>query len=77
MSSDNSNESLHEIVKDSSVMVCKICKEIRTRYLDKTYPAGAKRWVDVNGKMFNGKVCPNCHNSHVRQRKAARDAITK
>lgn len=49
------------MLPEKSVIKCRECGELRTRYLDGTYDGLNKRWRDKEGKVFNGKVCPECH----------------
>lgn len=41
--------------------ICKICNELKLRIQFGTFTAKKdKRWVDGDGKMWNGRVCPQC-----------------
>lgn len=54
-----------------SVIKCKECGELKKRHLDGTYDGINKRWRDEEGRVFNGKLCPECHQfrSKVNMRK--------
>lgn len=52
---------------ETSVIVCKICKQMKTRYQNGMFDIKSKRWVDEHGKLFNGKVCPECHKNKVKE----------
>lgn len=61
---------MKKIAQDKSVIICKGCNETKTRYLDGKYPnAKDKKWLDENGKQFNGHLCPGCQSRKVAQRK--------
>ena len=49
--------SAHEINQKQ----CKVCGETKTRIQFGTFNTKKdKRWVDGDGKMWNGRVCPQC-----------------
>lgn len=40
---------------------CKICNDYKIRIqFGKFNTGGNKRWVDGDGKMWNGRICPQC-----------------
>jgi hypothetical protein len=49
------------VARETSVIKCKKCLETKTRYLAGKYSKGDKKWVDEQGKMWNGHVCPPCN----------------
>lgn len=51
---------------ETSVIQCKVCKKDKTRILRGYFVSLNKKWVDENGKLFNGKMCPDCHNEKIR-----------
>lgn len=53
-------------MSETSVIQCKICKEIKTRVLAGKW-GNCKKWVDTEGKLFNGKTCPNCVKSRCKE----------
>lgn len=59
--SDNSiNDQLLNVV----FVICKICKEEKTRIRDGMFPNGKDpRFIDKNGIQWNGRECPDCHKS--------------
>ena len=46
---------------EQSIIKCKKCNIVKTRFLSKKYKKGDKKWVDEAGKMWNGHVCPGCN----------------
>jgi hypothetical protein len=49
---------------------CKDCKQPREAFLNGKLDERNKRWVDVEGKLFAGRVCPQCKNKRVREKMA-------
>ena len=51
---------------DYSIIKCKGCGELKTRYRDCKFDNKKDtRWVDENGRQFSGKMCPSCHADRV------------
>lgn len=48
-------------IEERSTLKCKVCQETKVRIFAGMYPNGKDRkFVDENGKQFNGKCCPSC-----------------
>lgn len=47
-------------LNEKSVVKCKKCLITKTRYMAGKYKSG-KKWVDEQGKQWNGHVCPICN----------------
>jgi type II secretory ATPase GspE/PulE/Tfp pilus assembly ATPase PilB-like protein len=48
---------------------CTKCQEIKNRIQNGKQPDGInKRWVDENGKSWNGRRCPECTISGMKVR---------
>lgn len=45
---------------------CKVCKEIKDRILQGKFNLKDKKWVDPEGGLWNGSVCPKCNRDRVR-----------
>jgi hypothetical protein len=46
---------------DVQSKLCKVCNELKTRIQFGTFTDKKdKRWVDGDGKMWNGRMCPQC-----------------
>lgn len=46
---------------------CKICKKIKQRIEDGTYPNGRdKRWKDEDNLLWSGNVCGKCNQSRAK-----------
>lgn len=46
--------------------LCKKCNVIKDRISGGKFDKKNKRWVDKDGKCWNGSVCPTCHKGKVR-----------
>lgn len=54
---------------EKNLSTCRICGESKERIQDGKYGESKnKRWRDSNGKIWRGRVCPDCHKSHMKQR---------
>lgn len=47
-------------------MFCKICKEEKIK--EPISKGSHTRFVDENGRLWNGKVCPDCYKIYNRER---------
>lgn len=49
---------------DINEITCKICGQAKTRirsgFFTKKVGKSVK-WADLTGRLFNGRVCPDCH----------------
>lgn len=54
---------------------CKICQQPVDRIEAGRYNDRDKRFTDLNGKAWNGKVCPDCHRDRVKVAIAAKRQI--
>lgn len=52
---------MKEITEETSIIVCKECKQTKVRRLDGMFDTKNKRWTDEKGVVFNGHCCPDCH----------------
>jgi hypothetical protein len=66
---------LNTLALEVTYRVCKVCGVEHKRFDGGRYPnAKDVRFVDENGRQWNGAVCPSCHSTRVAlQRKAKRD----
>ena len=61
---------------ETSLIKCKKCALVKTRYLAGKYGKGDKKWVDEAGKMWNGHVCPECNVARAKgTMKASRSKV--
>jgi len=52
---------------ESNKRLCKRCGQLRTRTEAGRYPSSKnKRYVDEEGKLWNGKVAPCCHTPQIK-----------
>lgn len=64
-------------MEDRKIVRCKTCNVLKEATLSGTFDGVNKRWVDSNGKLFNGKVCPDCHKEKQKNNiKAKRNGVT-
>lgn len=64
--------------KDYSIITCKQCGQSKKRINSGKYSNGKDiKWLDENGKQFNGLVCPDCHRNKVKNRKRLSAAIKR
>jgi len=53
-----------------SIVECKGCHQLKKKYYAGRYPNNKdKRWVDLDGKQWNGKYCSICHAYKQAQKK--------
>ncbi len=59
---------------EKEVKECKQCEKLLVRVQDGKFDNGKdKRWRDPNTlRMWNGRVCPDCHAENVKNRKRAK-----
>ena len=49
---------------DSSIVICKICSQPKTRTRKGKFGLNGgrtPRWIDEDGKLWNGRICGKCH----------------
>ncbi len=52
---------------ESNLNKCKVCLELRVKTEDGKFPNGkTKRYLDQFGKIWNGKVCPQCNRNRAK-----------
>lgn len=51
---------------ESNLRLCKVCKSLKTRIEAGKYNIKDKKYVDENGKAWNGSSCPPCALEKVR-----------
>jgi type II secretory ATPase GspE/PulE/Tfp pilus assembly ATPase PilB-like protein len=47
-------------------MVCKTCKEDKVK--EPIVRKDVTRFIDQSGRLWNGKVCPDCYKAYNRER---------
>jgi Zn finger protein HypA/HybF involved in hydrogenase expression len=58
---------------DNHYITCKICNRSKQRIRDgrfKKKGGESPRWVNSDGKLWNGLVCPRCHSNQAAVRQA-------
>ena len=63
---DNEAEASKEQIRDSKDIICKVCKEKVHLVCTETYPNGIKKWKDEEGRIANGKICPECNKNRAK-----------
>lgn len=51
---------------ESNLVHCKHCKKLKERIEDGKFNKTNKRFKDINGKLWNGKTCPDCHAEKIK-----------
>lgn len=62
------------MTQEISQIICKVCKQIKSRLQAGKFDEKNKKWVDEKGKLFNGKVCPDCHRDKMKEQVKAKRA---
>lgn len=50
---------------------CKVCQKEKQRISNQYGKCGTDRWIDENGKRWNGKTCPDCFAEAMKNRMKA------
>jgi len=45
---------------EENVTICKLCGLLKRRILIGKFDDKNKKWADESGKLWNGKLCPQC-----------------
>lgn len=63
-------------MEEQNKSTCKSCLSIKDKVLAGKYPNGKdKKWTDISGSEWSGRVCPDCHRERNRiKRKESRHA---
>jgi Zn finger protein HypA/HybF involved in hydrogenase expression len=59
-------------MKEANLHKCKQCGNLVLRKLDGNFPSKNKKWVDEEGKLWRGKICPKCHRHNQKLIQAER-----
>jgi hypothetical protein len=70
---------------ETDLSQCKICQKIKVKKYIGKYDANNKKFTNENGKLWVGRICPECHKDRVKHnmrslradRKATRDRENK
>jgi hypothetical protein len=67
-------------MQEQNMHQCKRCGLSKEKILIGKYPEGrCKKWVDKNGKIWNGRICPDCNvlraNEVMRKAREMRKAL--
>ena len=54
-------------MEEKQSKVCKICNKLKYRILDGKFDDINKRWINEDGKLWNGLVCPPCHKIRMKE----------
>ena len=56
-------------MEERNLSTCKICAESKERIEDGKYGESRnKRWRDESGRLWRGRVCPDCHKTEMKTR---------
>ena len=51
---------------ESNLRACKICKQLKNRIQSGKFDTRNKKYVDENGKLWSGSICPPCNTERVK-----------
>lgn len=51
---------------ETKVIICKVCEQPKVAILAGKFDNRNKKWVDEEGKAFNGLTCSSCNSSRVK-----------
>ena len=54
--------------REINLCTCRNCQKIKIRQQDGKYNGKDKRWIDQNGRKWNGRKCPECQAETMRSR---------
>lgn len=54
-------------MEEKNLTKCKKCEVIKYRILDGKFDKINKRWKDESGRLWSGKLCPDCQAEKMRQ----------
>ena len=57
---------LNQMEQDSDISKCKACGKLEVRRHVGSFDTKNKKFVDANGKLWNGRKCPACHKNKVK-----------
>ena len=65
-------------MEEKNLTTCRKCQEKSLRILNGRYPGGKNKYINENGALWSGLLCPSCNTSRVKRamrasRKAYRD----
>lgn len=55
-----------EIQEENDLSTCRVCEKIKLRKLVGKFDDRNKKYVGACGKLWNGRVCPQCHRDKVK-----------
>lgn len=56
-------------MKEQNLSTCRTCEQPKERIEDGKYGASRnKRWRDETGRLWRGRVCPDCHKIEMKDR---------
>lgn len=53
-------------MSESNLVICKVCEQPKQRVCIGTYTSKNRKYTDQHGKLWNGKVCPQCHRNKIK-----------
>jgi hypothetical protein len=57
-----------EIKEETDLSTCRVCGKIKQRRFVGKFDDRNKKYVDENGKLWSGRICPSCHKDRVKHR---------
>ena len=65
-----------KVIEENNLTTCRICGNIKSRKLVSKWGKD-KKYVDSNGKSWNGLKCPDCHRKIQAEKQKTRRAKKK
>lgn len=51
---------------ESNLRICKTCRQLKTRIESGKYNTKDKKYLDQDGKAWNGSNCPSCNKDRLK-----------
>ena len=67
---------LNDKIMNTTFFVCKCCNMEKVRTLIGVFPNGDDpKYHDEHGRQWNGRCCPDCHNTKLKVRQKMKRAV--
>lgn len=54
--------------REENEVICKVCGQLKKKIEAGKYPKGkTKKYVNEQGKLWNGKMCPDCNVARAKK----------
>jgi hypothetical protein len=55
-----------EIKEENDLSTCRVCDKIKPRRFVGKFDDRNKKYVDADGKLWSGRICPQCHKDRAK-----------